>query len=128
MEQQLTESQWHALASDGTTGSQHQTPVKERDVIHRLEGQVDEQRAMRLNDAKQVEAKAAKIKEWVTNKLRDVSCLIHFQNYISTTTIKKKRDDRLACPRSISIYTSRPFPSTLRAVFHAGNGIQLESR
>lgn len=75
MEQQLTESQWHALGTDGTPSSQHQhqqTPVKERDVIHRLEGQVDEQRAMRLNDAKQVEAKAAKIKEWVTNKLRDV--------------------------------------------------------
>jgi hypothetical protein len=31
------------------------------------------QRLLRLQDAKQVEAKAAKIKEWVTNKLREVS-------------------------------------------------------
>lgn len=72
MEQQLAESQWNPL-TEGTSVSPHQTTVKERDVINRLEGQVDEQRKMRLNDAKQVEAKAAKIKEWVTNKLRDVS-------------------------------------------------------
>jgi hypothetical protein len=62
-------------------------------VITRLESQVEEQvrikfnvgvafcsffyyfsqRLLRLQDAKQVEAKAAKIKEWVTNKLREVS-------------------------------------------------------
>lgn len=74
MEQQLADSPWHPL-TEGTTGSPgvHQTSVKERDVINRLEDQVDEQRKMRLNDAKQVEAKAAKIKEWVTNKLKDVS-------------------------------------------------------
>ena len=35
--------------------------------------QVEEQRMLRLNEAKQVEAKAARIKDWVTNKLRDVS-------------------------------------------------------
>ena len=46
--------------------------AKERD-INRLETQVDEQKKLRLNDAKQVEAKAAKIKEWVTNKLREVT-------------------------------------------------------
>lgn len=73
MEQQLADSPWNPL-SESTTGSPgvHQTSVKERDVINRLEDQVDEQRKMRLNDAKQVEAKAAKIKEWVTNKLKDV--------------------------------------------------------
>ncbi len=71
MEQQLAESPWNSL-TEGSAVSPHQTTVKERDVINRLEGQVDEQRKMRLNDAKQVEAKAAKIKEWVTNKLRDV--------------------------------------------------------
>ena len=71
MEQQLAESPWNSL-TEGTAVSPHQATVKERDVINRLEGQVDEQRKMRLNDAKQVEAKAAKIKEWVTNKLRDV--------------------------------------------------------
>jgi len=30
------------------------------------------QRQLRLQDAKMVEAKAARIKEWVTNKLRDL--------------------------------------------------------
>lgn len=68
MEQQLAESQWNPVTEGAPVSA-----VKERDVINRLEGQVDEQRKMRLNDAKQVEAKAAKIKEWVTNKLRDVS-------------------------------------------------------
>lgn len=33
---------------------------------------VEVQKQLRLQDAKQVEAKAAKIKEWVTNKLRDL--------------------------------------------------------
>ncbi|XP_076257241.1 uncharacterized protein CG43867 isoform X4 [Rhynchophorus ferrugineus] len=40
--------------------------------IHRLEGEVEEQRQLRLHDARQVEAKAARIKEWVTNKLREL--------------------------------------------------------
>jgi len=39
-------------------------------VILMLERQLEEQKRLRLQDAKQVEAKAAKIKEWVTNKLR----------------------------------------------------------
>ncbi|XP_055841558.1 uncharacterized protein CG43867 isoform X4 [Episyrphus balteatus] len=37
-----------------------------------LEIAVEEQRQLRLHDARQVEAKAAKIKEWVTNKLREL--------------------------------------------------------
>ncbi|XP_060531938.1 uncharacterized protein CG43867 isoform X3 [Cylas formicarius] len=40
--------------------------------IHRLEGEVEEQRQLRLQDARQVEAKAARIKEWVTNKLKEL--------------------------------------------------------
>lgn len=40
--------------------------------ISQLEYQVEQQRLLRLQDAKQVEAKAAKIKEWVTNKLREL--------------------------------------------------------
>lgn len=71
MEQKLAESQWNSLTG-AVDPSSSMVVVKEREVIHRLEGQVDEQRKMRLNDAKQVEAKAAKIKEWVTNKLREV--------------------------------------------------------
>ncbi|XP_073830587.1 uncharacterized protein CG43867 isoform X7 [Musca autumnalis] len=41
-------------------------------VITSLEIQVEEQRQLRLQDARQIEAKAAKIKEWVNNKLRDL--------------------------------------------------------
>ncbi|XP_017775898.1 PREDICTED: uncharacterized protein CG43867 isoform X3 [Nicrophorus vespilloides] len=40
--------------------------------ISRLEGEVEEQRQLRLQDARQVEAKAARIKEWVTNKLKEL--------------------------------------------------------
>lgn len=40
--------------------------------ITRLEGEIEEQRQLRLQDARQVEAKAARIKEWVTNKLREL--------------------------------------------------------
>lgn len=41
-------------------------------AISRLEGQIEEQKQLRLQDAKQVEAKAARIKEWVTNKLKEL--------------------------------------------------------
>ncbi|XP_017852131.1 uncharacterized protein CG43867 isoform X3 [Drosophila busckii] len=41
-------------------------------AISSLEIQVEEQRQLRLHDARQIEAKAAKIKEWVNNKLRDL--------------------------------------------------------
>ncbi|CAB3221198.1 unnamed protein product [Arctia plantaginis] len=58
MEQRLCE--WPA----GTEGAPR--------AITRLEGQIEEQKQLRLQDAKQVEAKAARIKEWVTNKLREL--------------------------------------------------------
>ncbi|XP_068967506.1 uncharacterized protein CG43867-like isoform X1 [Bombus flavifrons] len=61
----------HSLPS--TSGTQND---KIEDVhcacISKLETQVEEQRQLRLQDARQVEAKAARIKEWVTNKLREL--------------------------------------------------------
>ncbi|XP_066603516.1 uncharacterized protein CG43867 isoform X5 [Prorops nasuta] len=61
----------HSLPS--TSGTQNE---KIEDVhcacISKLETQVEEQRQLRLQDARQVEAKAARIKEWVTNKLREL--------------------------------------------------------
>ncbi|CAH2268717.1 jg18384, partial [Pararge aegeria aegeria] len=59
MEQRLCD--WPAAGAEG--------PPK---AITRLEGQIEEQKQLRLQDAKQVEAKAARIKEWVTNKLREL--------------------------------------------------------
>lgn len=65
MEQRLSE--WPKSQSD-SPGSSTDTDK----TISQLETQVEEQRQLRLQDAKQVEAKAAKIKEWVTNKLREL--------------------------------------------------------
>ncbi|XP_037033139.1 uncharacterized protein CG43867 isoform X4 [Bradysia coprophila] len=65
MEQRLTEWPKTAPSSQGSSTDTEKT-------ITQLEVQVEEQRLLRLHDAKQVEAKAAKIKEWVTNKLREL--------------------------------------------------------
>ena len=59
-----------SINSDTTNNSQSSEVPEAQKVITKLETQVEEQRRLRLQDAKQVEAKAAKIKEWVTNKLR----------------------------------------------------------
>ncbi|XP_017054511.1 uncharacterized protein CG43867 isoform X4 [Drosophila ficusphila] len=62
----------------GSTGSAASAgsgapPIQEAEkTITSLEIQVEEQRQLRLHDARQIEAKAAKIKEWVNNKLRDL--------------------------------------------------------
>ncbi|XP_026676243.1 uncharacterized protein CG43867 [Diaphorina citri] len=45
---------------------------KEKEALNKLATQVEEQCHLRLQDAKLVEAKAARIKEWVTNKLREL--------------------------------------------------------
>ncbi|XP_055915617.1 uncharacterized protein CG43867 isoform X3 [Eupeodes corollae] len=56
--------------SQQTTSSLPSTDAEK--TITCLEIAVEEQRQLRLHDARQVEAKAAKIKEWVTNKLREL--------------------------------------------------------
>lgn len=61
-------------------------------TISQLEVQVEEQRLLRLHDAKQVEAKAAKIKEWVTNKLRE----LEEQNHVL-------REQNLKCNQQLEI-------------------------
>lgn len=53
-----------------TTNSQSADVPETQKVITKLETQVEEQKRLRLQEAKQVEAKAALIKEWVANKLR----------------------------------------------------------
>uniref|UniRef100_A0A4W6FXB0 Pleckstrin homology, MyTH4 and FERM domain containing H2 n=1 Tax=Lates calcarifer TaxID=8187 RepID=A0A4W6FXB0_LATCA len=53
-----------------------QALVQEKeDVIAQLEQQLEEQKQIRLQDAKTVEEKAAKIKEWVMLKLSEVNTL-----------------------------------------------------
>ncbi|RWS02986.1 uncharacterized protein B4U79_10459, partial [Dinothrombium tinctorium] len=52
---------------------QLQQKMEEREkVISKLESEIEQQKKLRLEDAKQVEAKAAKIKEWVTCKLKEL--------------------------------------------------------
>ena len=49
-----------------------EVPAEKDKLIEHLESEVEQQRQLRLADAKQVEAKAARIKDWVTNKLREL--------------------------------------------------------
>jgi len=60
-------------ATAPTSAGSSAPPTQEAEkTITSLEIQVEEQRQLRLHDARQIEAKAAKIKEWVNNKLRDL--------------------------------------------------------
>ncbi|XP_025160346.1 uncharacterized protein CG43867 isoform X2 [Harpegnathos saltator] len=82
MEERLVKGEY-CLSTSGVSSPPHSLPStsgtqndKIEDVhcacISKLETQVEEQRQLRLQDARQVEAKAARIKEWVTNKLREL--------------------------------------------------------
>ncbi|KAJ4445671.1 hypothetical protein ANN_12355, partial [Periplaneta americana] len=72
MEQRLAQADWTPSETSEHVSSLNSTVQAKETVINKLETQVEEQRQLRLQDAKQVEAKAAKIKEWVTNKLREL--------------------------------------------------------
>lgn len=62
MEQKLRgDNDYQNLISDPTN-----------ETISQLESRIEEQKNLRLQDARQVEVKAARIKEWVTNKLREL--------------------------------------------------------
>ena len=74
MERRLNE-QWPPqppISSSATTSENPQPPKDKDRLIRHLESEVEQQRQLRLSDAKQVEAKAARIKDWVTNKLREL--------------------------------------------------------
>ncbi|XP_065213244.1 uncharacterized protein CG43867 isoform X3 [Planococcus citri] len=69
MEERLQSTDW----ASGSAASSNETVEQDCDTaITKLASQVEEQRQLRLQDAKIVEAKAARIKEWVANKLRDL--------------------------------------------------------
>lgn len=71
---------------------QHHSLSTDTEKLSQLEVQVEQQRLLRLHDAKQVEAKAAKIKEWVTTKLRE----LEDQN-------KVLRDQNVKCIQQLEI-------------------------
>jgi len=61
------------LAADGEVVAVNGDEEEGKDrLIQHLEEEVEHQRQLRLSDAKQVETKAARIKDWVTNKLREL--------------------------------------------------------
>ncbi|XP_040581773.1 uncharacterized protein CG43867 isoform X4 [Lepeophtheirus salmonis] len=66
MEQRLNEVDWSPNASSNSIHDPKDC------LIRSLESEVEQQKLLRLTDAKQVEAKAARIKDWVTNKLREL--------------------------------------------------------
>ncbi|XP_044001219.1 uncharacterized protein CG43867-like isoform X4 [Aphidius gifuensis] len=84
MEERLVKGEYNSLSTSGVESPAHSslasTSGTQNDKIEevhcacisKLETQVEEQRQLRLQDARQVEAKAARIKEWVTNKLREL--------------------------------------------------------
>ncbi|XP_032882543.1 pleckstrin homology domain-containing family H member 1 [Amblyraja radiata] len=90
------------------------------DVIQRLEQQLEEQNKLRGQEAKIIEEKAAKIKEWVTFKLRE----LEFENYqLKVTTCKQAEQIQalqnkiqdLQDKRPVTDLTEAPGPATTRA-------------
>ncbi|XP_024084536.1 uncharacterized protein CG43867 isoform X3 [Cimex lectularius] len=69
MEQRLVEAEW---SGTGTSVASESEDREREEAINKLASQVEQQRQLRLADARQVEAKAARIKEWVTNKLKEL--------------------------------------------------------
>uniref|UniRef100_A0A671L9L8 Pleckstrin homology domain-containing family H member 1-like n=1 Tax=Sinocyclocheilus anshuiensis TaxID=1608454 RepID=A0A671L9L8_9TELE len=56
--------------------------IQEKDmIIKRLEGQLENQNLVRAQEAKIIEEKAAKIKDWVTFKLREVKRVIYISHF-----------------------------------------------
>ncbi|XP_023228679.1 uncharacterized protein CG43867-like [Centruroides sculpturatus] len=79
MEQKLPQPGWKSeqQSESGVPTNQDinklEKSCREKDkIISTLEQQVTEQKKLRMQEAKQVEAKAAKIKEWVTHKLKEL--------------------------------------------------------
>ncbi|XP_051876167.1 pleckstrin homology domain-containing family H member 1 isoform X2 [Pristis pectinata] len=67
------------------------------DVIQRLEQQLDKQNKLRGQEAKVIEEKAARIKEWVTFKLRE----LEFENYQLKVTTRKQAEEIQALQNKI---------------------------
>lgn len=74
MERRRSESRGSSNSSCASPDLSHlQSVVDQKEkVITKLESEVEEQKKLRLQDAKQVEVKAAKIKEWVAHKLKEL--------------------------------------------------------
>ncbi|XP_056624582.1 pleckstrin homology domain-containing family H member 1 isoform X2 [Triplophysa dalaica] len=76
MEEKLKSANMQPSESENTLYRQYQelsTQMQEKDmIIMKLEGQLEKQNLVRAQEAKIIEEKAAKIKDWVTFKLREM--------------------------------------------------------
>jgi hypothetical protein len=61
---------WHQTPQTQTSTGPDKNDPNQR--LQKLESEIQEQKQLRLQDAQQVEKKAQRIKEWVTNKLREL--------------------------------------------------------
>lgn len=68
----VVQKQSAANSSNSSSISDIASVTDTEKTITSLEHQVEEQKLLRIQDARQVETKAAKIKEWVTNKLKEL--------------------------------------------------------
>lgn len=66
------QSQSQSTTSTGPNNNNGSNGSTSNVVIQKLESEIQEQKQLRLQDAQIVEKKAARIKEWVTNKLREL--------------------------------------------------------
>uniref|UniRef100_A0A673VZW7 Pleckstrin homology, MyTH4 and FERM domain containing H2 n=1 Tax=Salmo trutta TaxID=8032 RepID=A0A673VZW7_SALTR len=122
----LSQVQWmeeKVKAPDGQSGDSEvrlfkrcqdlQSLLQEKDdVIALLEAQVEEQKQIRAQDAKTVEEKAAKIKEWVMLKLCEVQYMkcVKLEDCSSDELNKRFQSQRLDSSSSSSDPSNTPSP------------------
>ncbi|XP_052123012.1 uncharacterized protein CG43867 isoform X4 [Frankliniella occidentalis] len=111
MEQRLAQRMGQQDSWDSTSKDKDQ-------AINKLESQVEEQRQLRLQEAKQVEAKAARIKEWVTNKLRELeeqNQLLREQNQKCNHQLELLRNHLAQTSSVAATFRDRPVTASSRS-------------
>lgn len=114
MEQRLAQRLVQGQDWDSGTNAVHEKDQ----AINKLETQVEEQRQLRLQEARQVEAKAARIKEWVTNKLRELeeqNQLLREQNQKCNHQLELLRNHLAQSSSVAAAFRDRPGASPSRA-------------
>lgn len=72
MEHKLDKWQKPPQSQTSSSGPTNNNTNDSNQRLKKLESEIQEQKQLRLQDAQQVEKKAQRIKEWVTNKLREL--------------------------------------------------------
>uniref|UniRef100_A0A665X615 Pleckstrin homology domain containing, family H (with MyTH4 domain) member 1 n=1 Tax=Echeneis naucrates TaxID=173247 RepID=A0A665X615_ECHNA len=110
MEEKLKSANIHTSDSETSLYKKYQdltSQVQEKDAtIERLEMQLEKQVGMKAQEAKVIEEKAAKIKDWVTFKLREVSSNMYNRDNSSDELNSKFRSHCLHSSSSSSSSSS----------------------